>query len=562
MSAIPSAVGGPIAAAKATATGGSTAATAFTAAIRPITVTIAALGGQGGGVVSDWLIDAARRCGYLAQATSVPGVAQRTGATIYYLEFFPIAALPADGRRPIFALMPNPGDVDVVIASEIMEAGRAMQRGLVTGRTTLIASSHRIYAIQEKSHMGDGRADPARVRELAREHAKRYIELDMQALAEANGSVISAAMLGALCGSGALPFAADHYVEAIRASGIEAASSTRTFEAARDAAARSTPKASLAAANLPLTAAADSPAAVAKSQPTAAASLSASAESVSGAAPTQGAAARPALSAPLEHRVERVPVAARDIAREGVRRMIDYQDAAYAGLYLDRLDAVIALEPKGSDGFALTQAVARGLALWMSFEDTIRVADLKIRTARAKRVLQEVRPSSGQLVQVTEFMKPRIEEICGTLPVGLGQWILHSKGPRRWMTRLTGGRQIATSTVSGFLQLYWLAGLRRWRRKTLRYSQEQLRIGRWLDLIAHTARQNYTLAVEIADCQQLVKGYGETHERGTANFDAILADIQKWQQREDAADRVRTLRAAALADDQGTALSKALAAAV
>ena len=531
MSAIPRGTDRPMAAANAGTTARSTSAT------RPITVTIAALGGQGGGVVSDWLIDVARRSGYLAQATSVPGVAQRTGATIYYLEFFPAAALPADRRRPILALMPNPGDVDVVIASEIMEAGRAMQRGLVTGRTTLIASSHRIYAIQEKSHMADGRADPAQVRALAREHAKRYIEFDMQALAEANGSVISAAMLGAMCGSGALPFAAEHYVDAIRASGIEAASSTRTFEAARDAAAGA---ASAAAHSPPVSA--DSPAAA--------------------AAPMQAADARPSLPASLEDRIsKRVPPAAQDIAREGVRRMIDYQDFAYASLYLDRLDAVIALERAGAGGFALTETVARGLALWMSFEDTIRVADLKIRTARAKRVLQEVRPSSGQLVQVTEFMKPRIEEICGTLPVGLGTWILHSKAPRRWMTRLTGGRQIATSSIGGFLQLYWLAGLRRWRRKTLRYSQEQLRIERWLELIARIAPQNYALAVEIADCQQLVKGYGETHERGTANFDAILAHVQERQQREDAAGRVRMLRAAALADDQGVALAKALAAA-
>jgi indolepyruvate ferredoxin oxidoreductase, beta subunit len=547
MSAVPGAAARSIAERRPIAGGG------LTAAARPITMTIAALGGQGGGVVSDWLIEVARRSGYLAQATSVPGVAQRTGATIYYLEFFPIAAVPADGRRPIFALMPNPGDVDVVIASEIMEAGRAMQRGLVTGRTTLIASSHRVYAIQEKSHMGDGRADAAEVRALARQHAKRYLEFDMQALAEANGSVISASMLGALCGSGALPFAAEHYVEAIRASGIEAASSTRTFEAARNAAAGAAPAGSSPPA-ASLHAGTDSPTA-------AAVSGSAATEPRSGAAAVP-AGARASLPASLEERVgSRVPAAAQDVAREGVRRMIDYQDVAYAVSYLDRLDAAVALEPVGSDRFALTETVARGLALWMSFEDTIRVADLKIRAARAKRVLQEVRPSPGQLVQVTEFMKPRIEEICGTLPVGLGTWILRSKTPRRWMTRLTGGRQIATSSIGGFLQLYWLAGLRRWRRKTLRYSQEHMRIERWLQLIARIARQNYALAVEIADCQQLVKGYGETHERGTASFDAILADVQDWQQRQDAAGRVRTLRAAALADDQGIALSKALAAA-
>jgi indolepyruvate ferredoxin oxidoreductase beta subunit len=324
----------------------------------------------------------------------------------------------------------------------------------------------------------------------------------------------------------------EQYVEAIRSSGIEAESSTRTFDAARRAAARG------ADTGLP-------------------AAASASAET-----PTEASPTRPSIPASLEERIRtRVPATARDLVREGVRRMIDYQDPAYASLYLARLDTIVALERAGSQGFELTETVARGLALWMSFEDTIRVADLKIRTARARRVLQEVRPSPGQLVQITEFMKPRVEEICGTLPVALGTWILGSKTPRRWLTRLTGGRQIATSSIGGFLQLYWLAGLRRWRRRTLRYSLEQARIGRWLDLIGRLARQNYRLAVEIADCQQLLKGYGATHERGAASFDAILADAQARQERADTADRVRALRAAALADDQGIALSEALAAA-
>ena len=55
--------------------------------------------------------------------------------------------------------MPTPGDVDVVVASELVEAGRAIQRGLVTpARTTLIASTHRSYTISEKSDPADGRA--------------------------------------------------------------------------------------------------------------------------------------------------------------------------------------------------------------------------------------------------------------------------------------------------------------------------------------------------------------------------------------------------------------------
>src|SRR5277367_4076067 len=99
---------------------------------RAITVAIVAMGGEGGGVLADWLVDAAEASGFVAQSTSVPGVAQRTGATIYYLEFFPAAEIGAAGQDPVLALMPAPGDVDLVIASELMEAGRAIQRGLVS----------------------------------------------------------------------------------------------------------------------------------------------------------------------------------------------------------------------------------------------------------------------------------------------------------------------------------------------------------------------------------------------------------------------------------------------
>ena len=95
------------------------------AKVRPITIAVVALGGEGGGVLADWIVDLANHGGYLAQATSVPGVAQRTGATVYYLELFPKSAAQAAGRDPVLALMPVPGDVDVVLASELMEGARA-----------------------------------------------------------------------------------------------------------------------------------------------------------------------------------------------------------------------------------------------------------------------------------------------------------------------------------------------------------------------------------------------------------------------------------------------------
>src|SRR5919108_2365616 len=140
----------------------------------PITILVAALGGEGGGVMADWLIDAATQCGFPAQSTSIPGVAQRTGATTYYLEIFPVRRQELAGREPVMSLTPSPGNVDVMIASELVEAGRAMQNGYVSPeRTTLIASTHRIYATSEKVPGNDGRADSARIGDTARMLAKK-----------------------------------------------------------------------------------------------------------------------------------------------------------------------------------------------------------------------------------------------------------------------------------------------------------------------------------------------------------------------------------------------------
>jgi indolepyruvate ferredoxin oxidoreductase beta subunit len=77
--------------------------------------------------------------------------------TIYYLEIYPRAGITDAAHEPVLALMPVPGDVDIVIASELMEAGRAIQRGLITpDRTTLVASINRVFSMTEKVAMADG----------------------------------------------------------------------------------------------------------------------------------------------------------------------------------------------------------------------------------------------------------------------------------------------------------------------------------------------------------------------------------------------------------------------
>jgi indolepyruvate ferredoxin oxidoreductase beta subunit len=499
---------------------------------RPIKLTIAALGGQGGGVLADWLIEIAAAEGHLVQSTSVPGVAQRTGATIYYLEFFPRAAAERAGREPVMALMPVAGDVDCVLASELAEAGRAIQRGLVTAdRTTLIASSHRAYAIAEKSALGQGAVDPGQLIDLVRSHAKRLVLFDMEETAERNQSVISSVLLGALCGSGVLPFRKGAFEEAIRHSGIAVKANLAAFEDACQRAQRG-----------------DS-------------GFTGKPErKLSAAVPAQ--ARTPGLQ-PLLDRVRRLPADVQPVVLEGVRRTIDYQDPAYAALYLDRIEAVTAREDgsqAGSGPDALLEAASRSLALWMTFEDTIRVADLKTRASRFTRVREEIRADPGQLLGITEFMKPRIEEIAGTLPAGLGRRLLESPRVCGWLTRFTSGKQIRTGTIGGFLLLYGLAACRRWRRASLRFHEENARIEDWLGRIRDLSVRHYGLAVELARAQKLVKGYGDTHERGWRKFSTLLGQLDLLAARSDGAALLSKLQIAALADEEGQTLLSEIAA--
>ena len=507
---------------------------------RTIKLTIAALGGQGGHVLTGWLIGIAERNAWLVQATSIPGVAQRTGSTIYYLELFARAAAESRGCEPVMALMPVAGDVDCLVAAELAEAGRAIGRGLVTERTTLIASTHRSYAIAEKTPLAGGLTDPRQLRELVASHGKRAILFDMEETAERNRSHISAVLLGAICGAGVLPFPKESFTAAITTSGFAVATNLAAFEDAWRQARSDGSGATTAAA--------------------------AGAGGRTALPPAPQLARTPALQ-PLLDRVRRLPEALQPLALEGVRRMLDYQDPGYARLYLERVERIAVADGHGGAEAApalaapaLTEAVARGVALWMSFEDTIRVADLKTRSARFERVRREVRAAPGQLFGVTEFMRPRVAEIAGTLPAGVGAWLLRSPRLSRWLGRWTRGRQIRTRTVRGFLLLYALAGLRRWRRGTWRFREENARIEAWLAAIERLAATRYELAVELARAQRLIKGYGETHERGWRNFSALVAQLERLAARTDGALVLSRLQEAALADEEGLALERELAA--
>jgi indolepyruvate ferredoxin oxidoreductase beta subunit len=484
---------------------------------RAISIAILAMGGEGGGVLADWLVDLAQANGFVAQATSVPGVAQRTGATVYYLELFPASQVPP-GAQPVLALSPVPGDVDVVIASELMEAGRALQRGLVSAdRTTFIASTHRVYSMTERSGRGDARVDSDKLIEGGRAAARTFAAADFGALAERTGSLISPVLYGALCATGALPFSRQQFEDTIRRGGVGVASSLSGFAAGFEAVLGGSPQVVAADDTLP--------------------------------------AVGPRLQ-PLAGRIASdFPAEVHAILRAGILRLADYQDVAYAGEYLDLL------APLRTARADVLEAAARHLALWMSYEDTIRVADLKTRRARFGRVAGEVKLAADQQLEISEFMHPRLEEIADSLPAAAGRWLLATGWARRLVGRFTRqGRQVRTSSLRGFLLLYAVAAMRPIRRATLRYQVEHERIREWLVALHRHAWDAPDLAVELAGAQRLVKGYGDTHARGWHSYRRIMDTVARLSAAPGAAQKMRELARAALADDDGQSLERLIAA--
>jgi len=502
---------------------------------RPVTILISALGGEGGGVMTDWIIAAARDQNLICQATSVPGVAQRTGATTYYLEVFREKLEPGK-PEPVMALYPQAGDIDLMVASELAEASRACQNGFVTpDRTVLITSTHRFYLLDEKMGMADSRLDVEKLDTAIRRMAKKVIGGDFARAARDAGTVINAVLLGAIAGSGLMPMPVEAFERAIRGDGKGSDANMRGFyyglSVARGEVIELQPRI--------------------KPHP------------VSTATPEPA----PTLLG-LRDRIARdFPASTHEIVLEGAARTFDYQDYDYAKLYLDRLDPILAAERAAKGDFTVTRETARYLALWMAYEDVIRVAQIKTRMGRIERVRQGAGGKSEQPVIVTEFLKPGLDEFCSIMPAFIA-------GPiTRWAER-TGrrdsfnvGLHIRTSTVFGFVMLRTMARLKPWRRRGYRYGVEQKLIERWLAAVGAALKREPALAREVAECARLIKGYSDTHRRGQGNFlrlmdtivDPALAAANAGPDTDaNAAAALATARKAALADPEGNSLNLTL----
>jgi indolepyruvate ferredoxin oxidoreductase beta subunit len=519
---------------------------------KPITIVIAALGGQGGGVLTDWIMHAARAEGLLAQATSTPGVSQRTGSTTYYLE---MARRPEGAAPPVFGLTPIPGEVDVLVCAELLETARMLERGMSSpARTTVVASTHRVYTTREKMSGGDARFDSGRIVDAVGALAGHAVLFDMDAIARRHASAISASLFGALAGSGALPIGRAACEDVMRSGGKGTGASLAAFTEAYERAQAGAPDTAAAVADAPTVAAvADTPAIV----------TVADAPAVIAVARHAGTPTR-ALPVDIARGVAALPPSVAEFAAIGALELIEYQGPRYASRYLDRV-ARIVIASRRLDGsppsHEAAREAARWLALWMRYDDVIRVAREKIRASRFARIRDESAVPPGAIVRVYDFFKPSREEVAAILPRRLGAW-LQGGGPlRRFTAAATGGASssgkgitLQTTSIAGALALRTLAALRPVRPHSLRFAREQQAIEDWLVALelalAHDDRWGGGAAVAVARLPRLIRGYGETHANGRDNFRRILDAYRRASGTDPkrAADELRREAEAALND--------------
>src|SRR5258708_7651972 len=237
----------------------------------------------------------------------------------------------------------------------------------------------------------------------------------MDALAKQSGAMISAVMLGLIAGCGRVPIPAAVFENAIRADGKAVDANLRGFRSGLDAAAN------------------------ANARP-----------AVSGIANEDRAAADAEALVAFERAIV-MPAAARDVVLAGARRLAAYQDLAYAQLYVDRLAPIRAADARVGAGGRLVKETARHLALRMSYEDVIRVAQAKIDPARLPRIAAAMGINPGEPFTVTEFLKPGVEELCSLLPPRLSDRILPAAARRGLPERLHCDMDDNTPPVTALL---------------------------------------------------------------------------------------------------------------
>jgi len=446
---------------------------------KTISILITALGGEGGGTLMNWIIECARSQKLFVQGTSVPGVAQRTGSTSYYIE---ICDRNFDNKKePILSLYPKPGRVDIVIASELLEAARVLEKGYINpDSTTLITSSSRIYTNLEKSHLADGRFNEEKILNACKNMSKNFVCLDLNMMAVDHSTIVSATMFGALASSGVLPWK-KNICENVFQDNIFGKNSLSGFNFAYK---------------------------------------QVQANSINYSKDTKSTKLNKKNIINIDDGL--LSNEFLNIINIGKERCADYQNNKYSEVFIERVEKLISvINKEDPKELSIAENIVRRLALWMTYEDIPRVAQLKIKPDRFVKIKNEINIKSNQILLVQDIFKPGINEIAAMLPYKIGKWFIRYKNIMSRLPLIGKGMKINSLTISGFIILKFLSSFRYIRTISLRYKEEQKNIDIWINNIILSLNKSISFTEGLADMPKILKGYGDTWDRGIKKYNKI-----------------------------------------
>jgi hypothetical protein len=245
-----------------------------------------------------------------------------------------------------------------------------------------------------------------------------------------------------------------------------------------------------------------------------------------------------------------LPDMATTLVSDAIHLLVDYQSASYAQLYVDRLRRFIGRQDIDADTFC---EIARLMAMRMSYEDPIRIAQLKL----AELDSGAVRAPS------TDVKTFRLDELIDSLPAAVAERALEALNMAGWLHKQVS---IPFSTASrwGVRRLKLEAGLKRWRQFSTRSEQERLWVERWLHMISRSMVKQPDATPAIVETATMVQGYGDVYRQGLADWHAIIDGLAKPTfdgalPLSDLSDAIAEARAAIMPDPRQVALKRKIA---
>jgi hypothetical protein len=250
---------------------------------------------------------------------------------------------------------------------------------------------------------------------------------------------------------------------------------------------------------------------------------------------------------------EGLPDSAAPIVSEAIHRLIDYQGAAYAKLYVDRLRRFVG--KRGVDD-AMFGEIARLMAMRMSYEDPIRIAQVKLAEL-------EIGAGDPRVPSADDVRKFRLDELVDVLPAVVAEPVLDALEWAGWLHKTVSIR-FSNASWWGIRRLKIEASLRRWRRFSVRYAKERLWVERWLHMIDRSLTKQPAAASAMVQTATMVQGYGDAYRQGLADWHAVIDGLAKPTfdgvlPLRDLASTVAEARAAATRDPRQAALKRSIA---